>query len=230
MILEVTAATLHDAKVAQEHGADRISLVTGIGEGGLTPSYGLMKKVKETIHIPIFVMIRPHNQSFQYDEEDLQTMIEDIHYAREIGIDGIEIGCLTEDKIIDEQALKRLLDAAGEMNVTFHLAFDEISDQEKALETLLSYRQIQRVMTSGADKSALNGIPHIKKLLRRMKDKDIILIGTKGLKPENLQAFLSVTPVKEIRIGSGVRVNCQYTKPLDPRSVKAAKETMNKQK
>jgi len=52
MILEVTAATLHDAKVAQEHGADRISLVTGIGEGGLTPSYGLMKKSKRNDTYP----------------------------------------------------------------------------------------------------------------------------------------------------------------------------------
>lgn len=40
-------------------------------------------------------------------------------------------------------------------------------------------------MILGVDKSVLNGIFYIKKLLRRMKDKDIILIGIKGLKFEN---------------------------------------------
>ncbi|GAF06262.1 cytoplasmic copper homeostasis protein cutC [Paenibacillus pini JCM 16418] len=38
MKLEVIATNLSDALLAQNNGADRIELVTGILEGGLTPS------------------------------------------------------------------------------------------------------------------------------------------------------------------------------------------------
>ncbi|WP_110111899.1 copper homeostasis protein CutC [Bacillus sp. CGMCC 1.16541] len=228
MVLEIMATTLGDAQIAEESGADRIRLVVGIESGGLTPSYGLIEQVKKQVGIPIHVVIRPHNQSFHYNEYDVQTMIKDIEIVKELGIDGIVIGCLNKDKEIDERVLHILLHTSKGLDITFNQSFDHVKDQEKSLETILKYDQITRVCTSGADKSALNGIPQIKKVKRRMKDTNLQLLGMKGLKPENLQAFLSVTDVKEVSIGAGVRVNCQYTQPLDPKSIEKAKRILSK--
>ncbi|TYR81156.1 copper homeostasis protein CutC [Priestia megaterium] len=228
MVLDVISTTLYDAKIAEQHGADRISVFTSISEGGLTPSYGLIKKIKESVNVPVYVMIRPHNQSFHYNEDDLHTMISDIKQVKSLNADGIIIGCLTEEKLIDEVALTTLLNEANGLDITFNLAFDEVYSQEQALETLLKYPQVKRVMTSGADKSALNGIPQIKKIMRKMRDEPLVFVGVKGLKPENLKAFLSVTDVQEVCLGAGVRVNCQYTQPMDCKSVQAAKTIIEK--
>lgn len=173
-------------------------------------------------------MIRPHNQSYQYNEDDIQTMVHDIEEARKLGVEGVILGCLTSEKTIDEEALKALLSASKGMDVTFNLAFDDLHNQEEGLRKLLNYPEIKRVMTSGADKSALNGIPQIKKMLRQMRNENLIFVGAKGLKPENLQAFLSVTNLTEVCIGAGIRVNCQYTQPINEKSVQKAKEIMNK--
>ncbi|MBM7701984.1 copper homeostasis protein CutC [Metabacillus iocasae] len=228
MIVEIMATTLEDAQIAKESGADRIRLVVGIESGGLTPSYGLIEQVKKKVNIPLHVMIRPHNQSFQYNECDVQTMIRDIEVVKDIGVDGIVIGCLNKDKEIDERVLQLLLHKAKGLDITFNEAFDQLKDQEKGLETLVKYNQITRVCTSGADKSALNGIPQIKKMKRRLKGTTLQILGIKGLKPENLHAFLSVTNVNEVSIGAGVRVNCQYTQPLNSKSVEEAKKIVSK--
>jgi copper homeostasis protein CutC len=41
--LEVIAISISDVKAAERYGANRIELVTGIAEGGLTPSIGLIE-------------------------------------------------------------------------------------------------------------------------------------------------------------------------------------------
>lgn len=92
MKLEVIATTLTDALLAAQGGADRIELVTGILEGGLTPGPGLIREVVRRVSIPVHVMVRPHSQSFVYDEYDLQTMKEDIAFIKASGAAGIVVG------------------------------------------------------------------------------------------------------------------------------------------
>ena len=46
MIVEVCAASLDSALIAERAGADRIELCSELGVGGITPSAGLFKKVK----------------------------------------------------------------------------------------------------------------------------------------------------------------------------------------
>lgn len=230
MILEIGATTLLDAILAEENGADRIELSSGMVDGGYTPSYGLMEKVMEQVKIPVHIVVRPHNQTFVYNKDDLDTMRRDIQLAKELGAKGIIIGCLTEEKEIDVHVLSQLLSEADGLDVTFSHAFDQVRDQEEALEALQHFPQIKRVTTSGSDKTALAGIPQIKKLLRRLQGQSLTLVGSKGLKPENMKPFLEVTKLTEVRLGAGVRVNCQYTQPINPKSVQAARQLCDKLK
>ena len=59
VLLEVIATTVADARAAAQAGADRLELVTAMGEGGLTPGIGLVAAVVEAVAIPVNVMVRP---------------------------------------------------------------------------------------------------------------------------------------------------------------------------
>ncbi|WP_327204769.1 copper homeostasis protein CutC [Paenibacillus sp. DMB20] len=133
MILEVIATTLQDALTAEACGADRIELITAITEGGLTPSIGLVDRVTSRVGIPVNVMIRPHSRSFVADGEDMETMLADIEaIRRSTGAAGVVLGPLSSNGTVDEEALRRLLSAAGSLDITYHRAFDEITDQPAA--------------------------------------------------------------------------------------------------
>nr|WP_249313250.1 copper homeostasis protein CutC [Lederbergia citrea] len=218
--IEIIATSVKDAKVAEENGANRIELITGIAEGGLTPSFGLIKEVVNAVKIPVNVMIRPHSYSFCYSEEDMITMMEDIKVVREIGANGIVIGTLTRDHTIDVDALEKLLSVAGDLDVTFHRAFDEVVDQEAALKTLLQFPQINRVLTSGGQPNVTEATDVIKSLLQITENKPLHILAGSGLKTNNAAGFVKQTGVEEIHFGSGVRFEEQSLKPIDPNKVR----------
>ena len=70
VLLEVIATTVADARLAAQAGANRLELVTAMGEGGLTPSLGLIEAVVAAVTIPVNVIVRPHSRSFVYDADD----------------------------------------------------------------------------------------------------------------------------------------------------------------
>jgi len=218
--IEIIATTVNDAKVAEENGADRIELITGIAEGGLTPSYGLIKEVVHTVDIPVNVMIRPHSYSFCYSNEDIMTMIEDIKVVRDIGANGVVLGTLNRDNTIDVEALEKLLSVAGDLDVTFHRAFDEVMDQQEALITLLRYPQINRILTSGGKPNVTDAKDVIKNLLQLTKNNPLQILAGSGFTADNVAAFVEQTGVEEIHFGSGVRFDGQSLKPVNPEKVR----------
>ncbi|NEW08350.1 copper homeostasis protein CutC [Paenibacillus sp. SYP-B3998] len=226
MLLEVIATTVRDAVLAEQSGADRIELITGVLEGGLTPSYGLIEEVVHRTSVPVQVMIRPHSQSFCYNESDLITMIKDIQTVKHIGAHGIVLGTLTADRRIDHEILRQLLDEAEGLSVTFHRAFDEVSAQEMALEELRSYRQIDRILTSGGKSSVLDAQVEIRKLVQQANQSHLQILAGSGLSVDTIPAFLRATGVKEIHFGRGVRVDNNPINDIDPNKIKTIKRLL----
>ncbi|WP_026677389.1 copper homeostasis protein CutC [Fictibacillus gelatini] len=226
MVLEVIATTAGDAKIAEKGGADRIELITGILEGGLTPSYGLIEEAVQAVAIPVNVMVRPHSQSFMYNEDDIRTMVKDIQIVKQIGAAGVVIGCLTEERQIDVETLKRLLDAAEGLDVTFHRAFDEAADQEKALEELLRFKQIKRILTSGGKKSVLDAQEQMIKLVQKTEQTHLSIMAGSGLTIPALKRFIETTRVKEVHFGTGVRFKQHALEPVDAERVKKVKQIL----
>ncbi|XP_054546122.1 copper homeostasis protein cutC homolog isoform X3 [Talpa occidentalis] len=72
--------------------------------------------------------------------------------------------------------------------VTFHRAFDMVHDPMAALETLLTLG-FERVLTSGCDSSALEGLPLIKRLIDEAKGRIVVMPGG-GITDRNLQRIL----------------------------------------
>ena len=74
MLLEICSSNYQSAVNAQEAGAHRIELCVELTVGGITPSYGLIRKVLEKLDIPIFVLIRPRSGNFTYSTEEFEIM------------------------------------------------------------------------------------------------------------------------------------------------------------
>ncbi|UOE53670.1 copper homeostasis protein CutC [Cytobacillus oceanisediminis] len=220
MLIEVIADTLSDALIAQEAGAGRIELVTGLAEGGLTPGYGVIERVCKELKIPVNVMIRPHSRGFCYSEEDIEVMIQDIDICKKLGAAGVVFGVLTHNNQVHIDYLKRLIDAADGMDITFHRAFDEADDQFAAMEIIKQYPQISRILTSGGERSAANAAARLRKLNELTADSHLKIMAGAGLSIENITAFLDEVPVTEVHFGTGVRFQSSYDHQIDPERVR----------
>lgn len=231
--LEVIATCVEDALLAEECGADRLELITAITEGGLTPSIGMIQQVVDAVYIPVNVMVRPHSRSFVYGKHDIATMSADMEAIARAGAAGMVIGALKADGDIDVALLDQLLSLAGNLDVTFHRAFDELENQAAALETLMSYPQISRVLTSGGLKPALQAVPEIRRLVDITRDRgtgslshsdpehSFHILAGHGLTIEGIEEFITTTGVTEVHFGSAVRLDSSALAPIDPVRLKA---------
>ncbi|WP_379135718.1 copper homeostasis protein CutC [Paenibacillus sp. sgz500958] len=227
MLLEVIATTLGDAVTAERGGADRIELITGILEGGLTPSLALIEKVREAVSIPVRVMVRPHARSFQYDAGDLEVMKRDIEHISSVGGLGVVLGVLDSHGEVDEVMLNLLLDAAAGLEVTFHRAIDEVHDQGKALTILSRYPQITDVLTSGGCRTAPEGADRLAELNSLAAGSSISILAGAGLNADALESFLRQTGISRVHFGSAVRVDGDPLKPVDLEKVREIRRILD---
>lgn len=175
-LLEIAANSVASALAAQAGGADRIELCDNLGEGGTTPSHGTLAVVRDRLSIPVYVLIRPRGGDFLYDDTEFEVMRRDIEHCVRLGCDGVVIGMLDADASVDEPRCRELIAAAGALGVTFHRAFDATRDQARALQTIIGLG-CERVLTSGAQASALEGAGRIAALVRETGDRIRIMAG-----------------------------------------------------
>lgn len=224
MLLEVIATSVRDVIAAERSGADRIELITGMLEGGLTPSYGLIEAAVRVTKIPVQVMIRPHSYSFCYDRLDVAAMITDIRMVKQLGAAGVVFGALTEDRCLDLEVMARLLEEAEGLSVTFHRAFDEVRDVQEALDELDKFKQIDRILTSGGKASVLEAVQEMKHLVAWSQKTSIQILAGSGLTLASLPAFAAETGVQEVHFGKGVRKNGDPLGEIDPVTIHQIKQ------
>jgi len=187
MIIEICANSFESAQIAQNAGAQRIELCTNLSVGGLTPTYREIEKVVSELTIPVHVLIRPRSGDFCYSESELAQILRDIAYCKQLGCAGVVSGVLTSEGKIDAAATKRLIAASEGMEFTFHRAFDECSDWENGFNFLLS-AGVTRLLSSGQQTKAIDGIELLKRLKDRAQNKLQIMPGG-GVNAQNVMAF-----------------------------------------
>ena len=193
--LEVCCADLQSVKAAIEGGARRIELCRALEVDGLTPSKEMMESAI-SLGIPVQVLIRPREGDFVYNEEEVQSMLRDIRLAKQLGANGVVIGALRQDGTIDEETIRRLMDEAKGLSITFHRAFDVCSQPLEALEKIISLG-CNRLLTSGQAAPAEQGIPLLKQLVKQSAGRIIIMPGA-GVNEKNARNILSATGAHEI--------------------------------
>jgi copper homeostasis protein len=153
---------------------------------------------KAAVSIPVFVMIRPRGGGFVYSDEERDVMRRDVVVARELGADGIVIGGLRPDGAVDVELVKLLVEAAHELPVTFHRAFDFTPDFEASLESLAD-AGVQRVLTSGGASTAAEGVTVLADLVRQAGSRLIVIAGG-SIREENVRSVISLSGVTEIHV------------------------------
>ena len=207
-MIEIIATSVEDAIRIESCGGERIELVSSLSEGGLTPSYGIIKNVINSVSIPVNVIVRPHSKSFVYSDEDIKIIIEDIKIARELGAKGIVIGVLKENNTIDFRVLEKFIKAADKLHITFHRAIDEVDSIVEAVGQLSMYSEITNILTSGGKGRIEDNINILNEMTRNSRNIKILAGG--GLKFSNIKGIMDNSMVLDYHFGTAVRENNSF--------------------
>ena len=194
-ILEVCAFNIQSCIIAQRAGAARVELCDNPVEGGTTPSYGAIKRVREKINIHLYPIIRPRSGNYFYDDDEFEIMRRDVLLCKELGCDGISVGIGTIDAEIDTERMKRMVDWAYPMGVTCNRVFDGTPDAFKALEELINCG-CERILTSGQKSAAPDAGDVLQKLVQAADHRIVIMPGA-GINSGNLAKLRSECGAEE---------------------------------
>lgn len=212
MNFEICAVNIQSAIAAQAAGAHRIELCSALDVGGLTPSIGLVRAVIRTIDLPVHVLIRPREGDFCYSNQELDIMLDDIQHCRLAGAAGVVVGALTPDGGLDLPKMKAMKDAAKELPVTCHRAFDFTTNPSQALEQLVDMG-FERVLSSGQADNAFVGRYRLKEWVDQAAGRIAVMPGG-GINAQNILSVMAFTGAKEVHFTGKFRVETQSTKAL----------------
>ncbi len=198
--IEICANSVASCLEAQKGGAYRVELCAGIPEGGTTPSYGEIAVARELLNIKLNIIIRPRGGDFLYSDVEHKTMLHDIEMAKKLGVDGVVIGCLKADGTIDMERNRELIAAAEGMSVTFHRAFDMCKNPFESLEQIIALG-CDRLLTSGQQPTAIEGISLLSQLVEKAGDRIIIMPGS-GVNENNIAILADETKAKEFHFSA----------------------------
>ena len=203
MIYEFCAENVTLLEKAMQAGARRIELCDNLAVGGTTPSYGVTKAAVElaaNYDTTIMTMIRPRGGDFIYNDMEIAIMLEDIRLTAQAGSQGVVFGALTAEKKLDKANLGKLIAASKGMEIVFHMAFDELSDEDQ-LEAIdwLSQAGVTRILTrAGVSGDSLEKrFAHYHRILEHAKGKIEILPGG-GIDLDNRQTFIDQLGVTQL--------------------------------
>lgn len=186
---------------AERGGAHRVELCADLAVGGTTPDEELMLRVRKQVQLPIYVMIRPRAGDFVYSAAEFERMRSDIATAKRLGMNGVVFGLLTNDRHIEVQRTKELVEHARPLPVTFHRAFDACADLLKSLEEVIG-TGATRILTSGGARTAPEGIRALASFVATARDRIVILPGG-GLNASNIANVAQQTGAGEFHSGLG---------------------------
>lgn len=198
IVLEACVDSIEAAAIAASAGADRVELCADLVEGGTTPSIGAIERAGVDVAAEVMVMIRPRGGDFVYSRRELAIMERDIEAVREAGAAGVVFGCLTPEGDIDRAATRVLMQETGELSVTFHRAFDLSRDPHAALESLIDLG-VDRVLTSGQEPTAPQGLELIADLVRAAGNRIIVMPGV-GIDADNILRVATATRAREFHV------------------------------
>lgn len=215
--LECCVDSVESAIAAAEGGADRLELCAALIIGGTSPGLALFEQVKAHCNLPVRVLLRPRFGDFLYSEHEFDIIRREVLLFREAGAEGVVIGCLKADGSLDMERMRELMEAAGDMKVTLHRAFDVCADPFR------TYKQadelgIDTILTSGQEQDCLAGMPLLKKLcgmqkkaeasrqkqtdfLQKSKHAPQIMAGA-GMTPEIISRFREETDITSFHLSA----------------------------
>ncbi|MEC7907056.1 MAG: copper homeostasis protein CutC [Verrucomicrobiota bacterium] len=224
---------MENAREAFEGGAETIELCAAMEDDGLTPPVESIAAARRAFpRNGLMVMIRPRAGDFVYTENEIREMEVNIASAAAGGADGVVFGVITENGLIDEKYLQRLIQKSQSKGVsaTFHRAFDVLEDRFEGLEVLIDHG-VDRILTSGVawgcSGGALEGKETLKALVEAADGRIEIVIGgsvSSGNAKEIVSSLGQFSGRVSLHAHSGVQENGVTAKS----KVRALREAANR--
>lgn len=193
--LEIACYSAISAFSAESAGAHRIELCDNPLEGGTTPSYGVLKLVRERVSIPVFPIIRPRGGHFVFSSEEIEAMKADVQLCKQVGFEGVVIGLLDGNGKVAYDDTAMLTELAWPLEVTFHRAFDRTPDPFEAMETIIR-AGCTRILTSGQVPDVNNGAGLVAGLIKKADHRITIMPGS-GVRANGIAALAAKTGAVE---------------------------------
>jgi copper homeostasis protein len=200
MKAEIVVYNISSALAANAGGADRIELCDNPGEGGTTPSAGVVEAVRQHVNLDVFAMLRPRGGDFCYSSYEFHAIKRDLFQFQKLSIDGVVCGILLPDGTIDKKRCGELIAKARPLKVTCHRAFDMTRDPRQALEDCIEVG-FDRILTSGQRPQAVDGLDLIRELIQQAAGRIAIMPGS-GVNENTVAQIISKTGAQEIHFSA----------------------------
>jgi copper homeostasis protein len=181
--IEIACFNLDSVLIAQKAGADRIELCAKMSVGGTTPTIEMIQQARK-LELPLYVMIRPRGGNFVYSDSEFEQMKSEIETIKKLGVNGFVFGILKDDQTIHVEQNRVLVALASPLSCSFHRAFDEVLNYQKALEAVISCG-FSTLLTSGTFPNVMEGKDVLKQLVVQANNRIEIMPGG-GLRSTNI--------------------------------------------
>lgn len=198
MLIEVIVQTVPDARQATRGGADRLEVVRSIGDGGLTPPLTLVRAIMQETSLPLRVMVR-ENAGYTMNADELPRLRAAAADFEGLGVDGVVIGFADHGRLVLDD-VRRVLEAAPAVRVTFHRAFDQLQDPVSAIDDLVRIPSIDRILTDGGGGDAASRCERLSEYRERAGNRLEILAGG-GVDEAIFVQLVKTSCVREIHVG-----------------------------
>ncbi|MCO8269238.1 copper homeostasis protein CutC [Actinoplanes sp. TRM 88003] len=173
---ELAVQDAYGLAVAARLPVDRIELCSALPLGGVTPSLGFVEAAVGTPGMPpVHVLVRPRPGGFDYEPAEVATTLSDVRHVVRAGAAGVVVGAVRGGKI-DGDFTARVVEAAGEADVTFHRAFDMVEDPYAGLDELVRLG-VRRILTSAGGARVADALPALAGLVTAAAGRLEIMAG-----------------------------------------------------
>jgi copper homeostasis protein len=213
-VLEVIATSLEDALEAERGGAGRIELVRSLAMGGLTPDLQLPGLVSTRLKIPVRVMVRESDASTARSDEEFERLEAAVDHLKAAPVQGLVFGFVRRGQIETEKVERLLKRMPSHWRVTFHRAFEALSDPFAGLEILKQYPEIDRVLTNGIESDdAVERRRRLEELQNGAGD-NLTIIAAGGPDLRKLRVLAASTVIRELHVGRAARLPASHLGPV----------------
>lgn len=220
MHIEVIVTNVEEAILAEQYGATRLELIHGFELGGLTPDLQVAKDVCNAVQIPVNIMIRPHGNSFVFNEKDMKQVFSEIDYIiSSTCANAIVFGTLDDNRNINFVQLESVLRyiETGNIGLTFHRAIDKSVNPVLNFAELVKFAlnsKLERVLSSGGGITAIDGMGALIEMNKIALNSTIKLLLGSGVNSSNAKSLIKLVGANEIHLGTGLRAKGKLSKEL----------------
>jgi copper homeostasis protein len=218
-LLEVVALHPSDAGPAQEGGADRLELCDDVAAGGRSPEPGLVSALCRETDLPVRVVLKL-SDGYTTTGGELTRLIGLAENYLAVGAEGLVLGFLTDQLLVDLEVCGEILSALPGVPWTFSNAIDATLETDRAWRDLAGLPGLTSVLSAGSPRGLITGADELTDRAQRSPSVANLLMAGGGLAAEHVPWLLRAG-VRQFHVGSSVRPGGSYKAYVDARHVRS---------